>query len=60
MARIALRNDDVTELRRTDTGARHTIGSAAPASAAVVLSGLPSELLLYLFGRRDHARVERS
>lgn len=60
MARIALRNDDVTELRRTDTGARHAIGSDAPAGAAVTLSGLPSELLLYLFGRREHARVERS
>jgi uncharacterized protein (TIGR03085 family) len=33
---------------------------ATSGEPVAVLTGEPAELLLYLFGRRDHARVERS
>lgn len=43
------------DLRRTDKPRTHrTIGKGP----SVQLAGEPMELLLYLFGRRDHARVE--
>lgn len=45
------------ELRRTDDPgtAPHVHGSG---TSMVTISGEPLELLLYLFGRREHARVE--
>jgi uncharacterized protein (TIGR03085 family) len=44
------------ELVRSDTGQRHTV---RPGQPVLTLTGAPQELLLYLFGRRDHALVQR-
>ena len=44
---------------RADTGKRRTLRPAAPADQSVTVSGMPSELLLFFFGRRDHAVVEK-
>lgn len=56
-APLAFRSVDVgVVLRRSDgDGASVTVKDRAP---GVTLTGQPLELLLYLFGRRDHARVE--
>ena len=40
---------------RADTGARVTLKGGTP---AVVVRGAPAEVLLFVHGRRDHARVE--
>jgi uncharacterized protein (TIGR03085 family) len=44
------------ELIRSDTGQRHTV---RPGQPMLTLTGAPQELLLYMFGRRDHALVSR-
>lgn len=45
------------ELVRSDTGQRRTV---RPGQPVLTLAGAPQELLLYMFGRRDHALVERA
>lgn len=42
-------------LERSDTGERAVVNQAEP---SVVVRGLPSELVLYLYGRKDQAVVE--
>jgi uncharacterized protein (TIGR03085 family) len=42
------------ELVRSDTGQRHTV---RPGQPVLTLTGAPQELLIYMFGRRDHALV---
>jgi uncharacterized protein (TIGR03085 family) len=44
------------ELVRSDTGQRHTVRAGQP---MLTLTGAPQELLMYMFGRRDHAKVTR-
>lgn len=44
------------ELIRSDTGLHHTV---RPGQPVLTLTGAPQELLLYLYGRRDHAKVSR-
>jgi uncharacterized protein (TIGR03085 family) len=59
MARVALRDiAGPVVLVRSDTGDQHEVRRAA--TEPTVLRGMPAELLLYVFGRRDHALVERS
>jgi len=59
MARVALRDvGGPVVLVRPDTGERHQVGRAA--TEPTTLRGMPAELLLYVFGRRAHALVERS
>jgi len=56
-APLSFRGMDVgVVLRRTDT-ARSTV-VASRGEPVVTISGEPLELLLYVFGRRDHAKVE--
>lgn len=60
MSRISLRREDTgIELVRSDTGERH-LATEKPNRPTVVVSGLPPELLMYVFGRRTHALVETS
>jgi uncharacterized protein (TIGR03085 family) len=47
------------ELVRADTGQRRVVRAAVPDQPTLTLTGAPQELLLYMFGRRDHALVER-
>lgn len=47
------------ELVRSDTGERRVVRAAVPGQSVLTLTGAPQELLLYMFGRRDHALVER-
>ena len=47
------------ELVRSDTGQRRIVRAAVQGQPTLTLSGAPQELLLYMFGRRDHALVER-
>jgi MDMPI C-terminal domain len=42
-------------LRRTDTGETTVVSSGEP---TVEISGPPSELMVYAYNRKDHARVE--
>ncbi|MYW03958.1 TIGR03085 family metal-binding protein [Streptomyces sp. SID3343] len=57
-SRIALRGLSVgVALRRTDTAADEPAVTIHPGDPVVTLSGHPGELLLYLFGRKDVARV---
>lgn len=59
IARLALRKaPGGVELLRSDTGERHIGRPPATGRAVLTLSGTPQELLLYLYGRRDHALVE--
>jgi uncharacterized protein (TIGR03085 family) len=59
MARLALRTaPGGIELLRSDTGERHATRPPEAGRVVLTLSGTPQELLLYLFGRRDHALVE--
>jgi uncharacterized protein (TIGR03085 family) len=59
MARLSLRSEDQgVELVRSDTGERHTARAAKPGQGVRTVTGPPQELLMYLFGRRDHALVE--
>jgi uncharacterized protein (TIGR03085 family) len=56
MAKRVLRSAPAgIELVRSDTGQRHTV---RPGQPVLTLTGAPQELLLYMFGRRDHAVVE--
>jgi uncharacterized protein (TIGR03085 family) len=56
MAKRVLRSAPAgIELVRSDTGQRHTV---RPGQPVLTLTGAPQELLLYMFGRRDHALVE--
>ena len=60
MAGIALRTMPAgVELVRANTGERHMARAAKPGQPVVTLRGPASELLMYLYGRRDHALVER-
>lgn len=55
LGRLLLRHCDVgVHIRRTDSGAHATLRAARP---GVVITGLPSEILLYAFGRRAAAEV---
>lgn len=47
------------ELIRSDTGQHHTARATQPGQSVLTLTGAPQELLLYMFGRRDHALVHR-
>ena len=47
------------ELVRSDTGQRRVVRAAVTGQPTLTLTGAPQELLLYMFGRRDHALVER-
>jgi uncharacterized protein (TIGR03085 family) len=47
------------ELVRSDTGQRHIVRASVRDESVLTLTGTPQELLLYMFGRRDHALVER-
>jgi len=47
------------ELIRSDTGQHHAVRATVPGQSTLTLTGAPQELLLYMFGRRDHARVSR-
>jgi uncharacterized protein (TIGR03085 family) len=59
IARLALRTaPGGIELLRSDTGERHTGRAPAAGRSVLTLRGTPQELLLYLYGRRDHALVE--
>ncbi|MFF7243786.1 TIGR03085 family metal-binding protein [Embleya sp. NPDC008237] len=58
-ARMALRGVPVgVALRRTDTATGQPAQTVHKGTPVVTLSGHPGELLLYLFGRKDQARVE--
>jgi uncharacterized protein (TIGR03085 family) len=46
-------------LVRADTGERHVARPARDGEEVLTLTGMPQELLIYLYGRRTHARVER-
>lgn len=60
MAKVASRRlPCAIDLLRTDTGEQHLASRARPDSPRAVLAALPSELLMYLFGRRTHAVVEK-
>lgn len=52
-----LRNPRALTLRRTDTGDETRVSKG---SGSRVISGLPSELAIYMSGRKEAARVERS
>jgi uncharacterized protein (TIGR03085 family) len=59
IARMVLRSTSGgIELVRADSGERHVARAANPGQSTLTLTGTPQELLLYLFGRRDHARVQ--
>lgn len=56
-ALLSLRGVDATvELRRSDKPRAHPSSHGSGAST-VTLTGAPMEVLLYLFGRREHAQV---
>jgi len=58
-APLSFRGLDVgVVLRRADATRSQVVGSKG--EPAVTLTGEPMELLLYLFGRRDHAQVQVS
>jgi uncharacterized protein (TIGR03085 family) len=58
LARMAARrHDGGLRVRRTDTGAEKTVGGSSPSAT---VAGEPLELLLWLSGRREVARVETS
>lgn len=47
------------ELIRSDTGQHHAVRATTLGQPMLTLSGAPQELLLYMYGRRDHALVSR-
>jgi uncharacterized protein (TIGR03085 family) len=59
VARHALHTNSGIELVRADNGERHTARSPASGEGTLVVTGAPQELLLYVFGRYDHALVQR-
>jgi uncharacterized protein (TIGR03085 family) len=61
LAKFSLRKErDAVDLVRADTGERRQARNAAVGGASRTVTGTSSELLMYLFGRRDHALVEVS
>jgi uncharacterized protein (TIGR03085 family) len=60
IARHALHTNHGVELVRSDTGERYVARSPAAGEGGLVVAGAPQELLLYVFGRYDHALVERT
>lgn len=56
-ARLSLRGLDVGVVLRRASAPRASV-TASKGEPVVTISGEPMELLLFLFGRRDHARVE--
>lgn len=61
LAKFSLRKErDAVDLVRSGTGERHHVRDAAAGGASKTVTGPSSELLMYLFGRRDHAIVELS
>ena len=59
-ARLLLRSAPAgVVLVRADTGERHVARPARDGEEVLTLTGTPQELLIYLYGRRTHARVER-
>lgn len=61
LAKFSLRKErDAVDLVRAGTGERHHARDAAAGGGQRTVTGAPSELLMYLFGRRDHALVEIS
>ncbi len=61
LSKFSLRKErDGVDLVRAGTGERHHARDAAAGSPARTVTGTSSELLMYLFGRRDHALVEVS
>jgi uncharacterized protein (TIGR03085 family) len=61
LSKLSLRTErDSVDLVRASTGERHHARDAAAGGASRTVSGAPSELLMYLFGRRDHALAEVS
>ena len=60
MARRILRSaPGGIELIRPDTGQHHVVRAPVPGQSTLTLTGAPQELLLYLYGRRDHALASR-
>jgi len=60
MAPLLTRGVARTELNRTDTGETYVSagrGKRSEAHEKLSVSGEPAELLLYLYGRREHAQV---
>lgn len=47
------------ELVRSDTGQHHTARTTVSGEPTLMLTGTPQELLLYMYGRCDHALVAR-
>ncbi len=65
MANFALRRENqAIEFVRDDTGERQLVrrprSSSPTASERTTISGAPAELLMFVFGRRDHALVHSS
>jgi uncharacterized protein (TIGR03085 family) len=61
LSKFSLRKErDGFDLVRAGTGERHHARDAGAGGARLTLTGPPSELLMYLFGRRDHALAEVS
>jgi uncharacterized protein (TIGR03085 family) len=59
MGKFVLRHEQAgVVLVRTDTGQRHVARQAAAGEPTQQVSGPASELLMYLFDRRSHAKVE--
>jgi uncharacterized protein (TIGR03085 family) len=60
-ARLLLRSARAgVVLVRADSGEHHIARVAEPGEEVITLTGTPQELLIYLYGRRSHARVERA
>lgn len=61
LSKFSLRKErDSVDFVRTGSGERHHARDAAAGGASQTITGPSSELLMYLFGRRDHALVEVS
>lgn len=61
LAKFSLRKErDAVDLVRANTAERQHARNAATGGASRTVTGTSSELLMYLFGRRDHALVEVS
>jgi uncharacterized protein (TIGR03085 family) len=61
LSKFSLRKErDSFDLVRAVTGERHHARDASAGGASQTLTGPSSELLMYLFGRRDHALVDLS
>ena len=56
--RFFFRRSPVAVILRRPDGTTSTVGPTSGDGGAVVLAGRPGELLMYAFGRRQHARVD--